>query len=250
MAERAGRVEGQVALVTGAGAGIGLATARALATEGAAVVAGDVARYDEAAEALRQLGADAAGIRLDVTDRASIVQAVALAVSRFGGLHILVNNAGIGWPQPLAEIGEEDWDRVMAVNVKGPFLCTQAAAPHLKGGGAVVNVSSLAGRSSSPLMGCQYSASKAGLLGLTRHLARELGPSGVRVNAICPGPIETDLLRRDTDEEAVRRIVATAPLGRLGRAEDIARAIVFLASEDAAFITGAALDANGGLWMA
>ena len=138
----------------------------------------------------------------------------------------------------------------MAVNLKGPFLCTQAAAPHLAAGGAVVNLSSLAGRSSSPAMGCHYSASKAGLLGLTRHLARELGPSGIRVNAICPGPVETDLLRRGMDDETSRRVVASTPLGRVGQPEDIARGIVFLASDDAAFITGAALDANGGLFMA
>jgi len=186
---------------------------------------------------------------MDVTDEASVQAAVDTAIERFGALNVLVNNAGIGWPRPLAEVTAEDWDRILAVNLRGPFFCARAAAPHLEGG-AIVNVASVAGRSSSLAMGCHYTASKAGLLGLTRHLARELAPRGTRVNAVCPGATETELLDRGMDDEGKRRTQAAVPLGRIGRPEDIARAIVFLASDDAAYVTGAALDANGGIFMA
>ncbi len=249
MVRNQGRVAGKVALVTGAAEGIGLATARLLAAEGAAVVLGDVARAEEAAESVRASAGRTIGLAMDVTDVASIERAVRAAVDQLGGLDILVNNAGIGAPAPLGEIEEADWDRILGVNLKGPFLCARAAAPHLEGG-AIVNVASVAGRSSSLAMGCHYTASKAGLLGLTRHLARELAPRRIRVNAVCPGPIETALLDRGMDEAAKQRTLASVPLGRLGQPDDIARAIVFLASDDAGFITGAALDANGGVFMA
>src|SRR5438105_9554925 len=130
-----------------------------------------------------------------------------------------------------------------------PFLCTQVAARHLEQGGAIINVASLAGRSSSPLQGCHYSASKAGLLGLTRHLARELGPRRIRVNAVCPGPIMTDMLTRSSTREQIDALVAQVPVGRTGTPQDIAAVIAFLASDDAAFITGASVDANGGIFM-
>jgi 3-oxoacyl-[acyl-carrier protein] reductase len=140
----------------------------------------------------------------------------------------------------------------VAVSMTGPFLFSRACLPGMikEGRGRIVNFSSTAGKSVSTLAGAHYTASKAGLLGLTRHLARELGPRGIRVNAVCPGPIQTALLDSEIDEEGKRRLVANVPLGRLGVPEDIARVIVFLASGDAAFITGAALDANGGIFMA
>jgi len=236
--------------VTGAASGIGLATARALAAEGASVVIGDLESYEDAADSVRAGGGEAVGVQLDVTAAATITAAVRQTVERFGGLNILVNNAGIGWPRPLADLDEADWDRVVGVNLKGPYLCMRAAAPHLAGGGAVVNVSSLAGRSSSPLQGCHYSASKAGLLGLTRHLARELAPRGIRVNAVCPGLISTGIFDRTTDPEARVHMAESVPLGRLGTPEDMASVIVFLASDDAGYVTGAYLDANGGVFMA
>ena len=250
MAMRAGRVEGKVALVTGARRGIGLATARALAAEGAKVVLGDVADVAEAVETVREDGGEAIGTTLDVTSTASAEAAVRLAVEQFGGLDILVNNAGIGGRAALLDVTDELWDRIMTVNLKGPFICSRAAVPHLKPGSAIVNLASLAGRASSPAMACAYSASKAGLLGLTRHLAKELAPLGIRVTAVNPGTIDTELLNVGFDAERLAETVRTIPLGRIGQPEDIARVIVFLASDDAGYVTGASLDTNGGIFMA
>jgi 3-oxoacyl-[acyl-carrier protein] reductase len=245
-----GRLSGKVALVTGAGGGIGRATVTRLAAEGAAVVVADLKGYSPVVDAVRAAGGRALGVELDVTSSQSARTAVQEAVAQFGGLHILVNNAGIDQRGLLEELTERDWDRLLAVNLKGPFLCSQAAAKHLEGGGAIVNVASLAGRSSSPLQGCHYSASKAGLLGLTRHLARELGPRHIRVNAVCPGPVLTEMLRRSTSSEGIAALAAQVPVGRAGTPEDIASVIAFLASEDAGYINGVSLDANGGIFMA
>jgi len=250
MAGRDGRLAGRVALVTGAGGGIGRATVERLAADGAAVVAGDLRGHEPLVEAVRAAGGRALGLELDVTSAASVRAAVEAAVAQFGGLHILVNNAGIDQRGRLEELSEADWDRMLAVNLKGPFLCSQAAARHLEGGGAIVNVASLAGRSSSPIQGCHYSASKAGLLGLTRHLARELGPRRIRVNAVCPGLIMTDMVTRSTSRDRIEELAAQVPVGRAGTPQDIAGVIAFLASEDAGYINGASLDANGGIFMA
>ncbi len=250
MAGKAERLAGKVALVTGASGGIGRAAVERLAGEGAAVVAGDLKGYAAVADSVRRAGGRSLGVELDVTRAASARAAVEAAVAEFGGLHILVNNAGIDQRVLLEDLSEADWDRVLTVNLKGPFLCAQAAVRRLEGGGAIVNVASLAGRSSSPLQGCHYSASKAGLLGLTRHLARELGSRRIRVNAVCPGPILTDMLTRSTSSEGIADLAAQVPLGRAGTPEDIAGVIAFLASDDAGYITGASLDANGGIFMA
>lgn len=236
--------------MTGAGGGIGFATARALAAEGARVVLGDVADLTETVQSLRATGAEAVGTHLDVTSAASAEGAVGLAVREFGRLDILVNNAGVGRPAPLAEVTEELWDWILDINLKGPFICTQAAAPQMAAGGAVVNVASLAGRSSSPAMACAYSASKAGLLGLTRHLAKELAPRGIRVTAVNPGVVQTSLVANNYPSEHLARTIETIPLGRVAQPDEIARAIVFLASDDASYVTGASLDTNGGIFMA
>lgn len=247
---RAGRVEGKVALVTGASGGIGRATAVALAREGAKLVLGDVADLAESAEAVRAAGtSEVISLKLDVTSAADAEAAVSRAVSELGRLDILINNAGVGKPAPLAQVTDELWDWIMDINLKGAFICSRAAAPRLTPGGAIVNVASLAGRASSPVMACAYSASKAGLLGLTRHLARELGPRGIRVTAINPGVVIT-ALTENISPEHLEALTESIPLGRAAQPEDIAKVIVFLASDDAGYVTGASLDANGGIFMA
>jgi NAD(P)-dependent dehydrogenase (short-subunit alcohol dehydrogenase family) len=251
MAAREGRVAGKVALVTGARGGIGRATAVALAAEGARLVLGDVAELQETAEAVRAAGAtDVLTVKLDVTSAADAEGAVARAVAELGRLDVLVNNAGVGRPAPLADVTDELWDWIMDVNLKGAFICARAAAPRMGAGGAIVNVASLAGRASSPAMACAYSASKAGLLGLTRHLAKELAPRGIRVTAVNPGVVITPLSVDNYPPEHLARVIGTVPLGRAAQPEEIASVIVFLASDDAGYVTGASLDANGGIFMA
>ena len=251
MATRKGRVEGKVALVTGAQGGIGRATAMALAAEGARLVLGDIADLQETAQAVFEAGdLPAVSVKLDVTSRTDAEAAVARAIEQFGQLDILVNNAGVGRPAPLAEVTDELWDWTIDINLKGPFICARAAAPHMGPGSAIVNVASLAGRASSPGMACAYSASKAGLLGLTRHLARELAPRGIRVTAVNPGVVMTSLVANNYPAEHLARTIETIPLGRASEPEEIASVIVFLASDDARYVTGASLDANGGIFMA
>lgn len=250
MAAREGRVAGKVALVTGARGGIGRATALALAAEGADLVLGDVANLEETAEAVRAAGAERViTAKLDVTRAAEAEAAVSRGVQELGRLDILVNNAGVGKPAPLAEVTDELWDWIMDVNLKGAFICSRAAAPHMGPGSAIVNVASLAGRASSPVMACAYSASKAGLLGLTRHLAKELGPRGIRVTAVNPGVVITALTESFSPEH-LERVTESISLGRTSQPEEIAKVIVFLASDDAGYVTGASLDANGGIFMA
>jgi NAD(P)-dependent dehydrogenase (short-subunit alcohol dehydrogenase family) len=250
MVVRAGRVEGKVALVTGARGGIGRATALALAAEGADLVLGDIADLNETAEAARAAGAErVVTTRLDVTRAADAEAAVARAIQELGRLDVLVNNAGVGKPAPLAETSDELWDWIMDINLKGAFICSRAAAPHMSPGSAIVNVASLAGRASSPVMACAYSASKAGLLGLTRHLAKELGPRGIRVTAVNPGVVIT-ALTENFPPGHLERVIETIPLGRPSQPEEIAKVIVFLASDDAGYVTGASLDTNGGIFMA
>jgi len=247
---RKGRVEGKVALVTGASGGIGRATAIALAAEGARLVLGDIADLEATAQAVFEAGdLPAVSVRLDVTSRSDAEAAVARAIEQYGRLDILVNNAGVGRPSPIAEVTDELWDWILDINLKGPFICARAAAPHLGPGSAIVNVASLAGRASSPAMACAYSASKAGLLGLTRHLAKELGPRGIRVTAVNPGVVMTSLVADNYPPGHLERVVETIPLGRASGPEEVASVIVFLASDDAGYVTGASVDANGGIFM-
>jgi 3-oxoacyl-[acyl-carrier protein] reductase len=251
MAAQGGRVAGKVALLTGAAGGIGLATARALVAEGAHLVMGDVADLAPALASLQDAGGETpVAVRLDVTETSSAEAAVARAVEQFGKLDILINNAGVGKPASLAEVTDDLWDWIIDINLKGPFICSRAAAPHLADGGAIVNLASLAGRASSPGMACAYSASKAGLLGLTRHLAKELAPRGIRVTAVNPGVVDTTLVSNNYPKDHLARTIETIPLGRVAQPEEIAKVIVFLASDDASYVTGASLDTNGGIFMA
>ncbi|MCW5771564.1 MAG: SDR family oxidoreductase [Rhodospirillaceae bacterium] len=237
----------KVAVVTGAAAGIGAATARALAAAGARVALIDREAAGAAAVAKEIPGARAYGA--DVSDKNAVETTFAAIGADFGGIDILVNNAGIESVWTIERMPEAEWDRVLAVNLKGAMLCTQAAVAPMRarGGGAIVNVASVAGKLISFSGGASYTASKAGMLGFTRHAAFELGIDRIRVNAVCPGPTLTPMIRRNLDDAQQRAVEKRVPLGRWIRPEDIANAVVFLAGDGAAMCTGTSIDVDGGV---
>jgi NAD(P)-dependent dehydrogenase (short-subunit alcohol dehydrogenase family) len=243
---------GRVALITGAARGLGLAAAERFLAGGARVVV-NVRRPEQAAAAAARLGESGGGERVlvlpgDVASSATVRAMVAQALDRFGRLDVLVNNAAAAFSTRFEQIGEEEWRRAVDVNLTAAFLCIQAALPAMKANryGRVVNLSSTAGKSVSTLGGAHYTASKAGLLGLTRAAAKELGPHGITVNAVCPGLIDTELTREHATPEQLAVHARSFPVPRLGTAAEVAELISFLASERAGYITGAAIDINGG----
>lgn len=246
----AGRFDGKVVIVTGAARGMGKATAIAFAREGAQVVVNDLApdASKRAAQEIRAAGGTATAIAADVSRREEAQRLVEETVRRYGTVDVLVNNAGVLSRTALEEISEDEWDHVMAVNVKGVFLCTQAVFPIMKarGYGKIVNVASSAGRSVSTFGGAAYTTSKAAVLGLTRHIAREGAPHGINCNSTSPGSMDTEMVRENATPERIAAESAKIPLGRLGTADDEARLVLFLASDDASYITGATVDINGG----
>lgn len=249
------RLAGKVAIVTGAASGIGRATAERFAREGAKVVIADV-RAEAAAEAAAEISAeDALAVTVDVTSRESTETMVAETVARFGALHVLYNNAGVDSAGDVVETSEEDWERCLAVNAKGTYLCSRAAVPAIEasGGGAIVNQGSVAS-----LVGIRrfaaYCAAKGAVLGLTRSMALDLAPRGIRVNCICPGTVFTPLMepmltaRGGGDlQRGLELTIEKYPVGRLGDPADIAALALFLASDEAAFVTGAAYPVDGGM---
>lgn len=239
------RLQNKTALVTGAGRGIGRAIAVALAQAGAYVAACDLDTGDSLA-AIQAAGGRGQAFTLDVTDKARIQQ----VVEQVGRVDILVNNAGIYEVLSIAEISEAQWDRVLAVNLKGTFLCSQAVMGQMKerGQGRIINMASSAGKTGGVLSGAHYAASKAGIICFTKSLAREMGPYGVTVNAVSPGRIDTPMIKAAPAEEN-EAIRLQTPLQQIGQPEDVAQAVLFLASEEARFITGEILDVNGGLLM-
>ena len=243
----------RVAIVTG-GAGInglGFATARMLAAHGARVVILDLAGANPAAAAA-ELGSGHLGLVADITQRDDCQAAAAAALAQFGRIDILFNNAGITQARKTLDITAADYDAVLDVSLRGTLLMSQAVLPAMQrqGGGSIVSTSSVsAQRGGGILGGPHYSAAKAGVLGLTRAMAREFGPDGIRVNAITPGLIATDIIKGKLTEERKDTIAQEIPLARLGRAEDIAGAVVFLASDLAKPITGQALHVNAGHWF-
>ena len=241
---------GKVAVVTGGARGIGLAIARALAAEGAAVSIWDLLE-EEAAGAAKDLeatGAKASALKVDVTSAEDVDRAVAGTVDVLGGLDILVNNAGITRDNMFLRMDEKDWDLVLTVNLKSAFLCTKAVARRMrKTGGAIVNVASIVGQIGNAGQ-ANYSASKAGLIGLTKTCARELARYNVRVNAVAPGFIDTAMTRK-LPEEAREELTRNIPLQRLGSPEDVAAVVAFLAGDGAGYVTGQVVRVCGGMVM-
>ena len=240
------RFQDNVAVVTGAASGIGAATARALAAEGA-----KVALLDTNEVALQGIAAEIPGslaVAVDVASAASIQSGFEAVLKRFGSIHVLVNSAGVIGKFTLQNMSEEEMDRVLDINLKGTMLCTQAviAPMRAQGGGAVVNVASMAAKRVSYAGAANYTASKAGVLGFTWHAAFELGAYKIRVNAVCPGPTLTGMsAKRNAAQRA--ETAARIPLGRWVMPEDVANAILFLASDEAAMCTGTSLDVDGGI---
>jgi 3-oxoacyl-[acyl-carrier protein] reductase len=246
------RFQEQVAVITGAARGIGRAIALAFVGEGAKVALVDI--DGEAMERVREeigtRGGQALPIPCDISRSSDVGEMVNRVLRRFGRIDVLVNNAGIIRRGTIETVTEEDWDRVIAINLKGTFNCCKAVVAPMKkqGGGKIVNVSSISGKMGDITSAPGYGPSKAGGDALMKTLARQLAPYGIRANAVAPHAIETEMSAQ-WSEERRREIIAAIPLGRLGRPEDVAQAVLFLASDAASFITGEILDVNGGALM-
>lgn len=250
-------LQNKVALVTGASRGIGAATAKILAERGAkvALTARTVADLESVSSVINQAGGEALVLPANILDSKQVSTAVETLLRTWKRIDILINNAGLGTPiAPVEEIGEEDWDQTVALNLKSAFLCTRAVAPYMKKQryGRIVNVSSYAGRNYSLISGPQYSSAKAGLLGFTKHMAAELGPYGICVNAVAPSIVLTARVQakweaRSAEEQ--RTILSRIPLRRLAQPEEVAKVIAFLASDDASYVNGVCVDINGGSYM-
>lgn len=255
------RIDGHIAVVTGAAQGLGLGIAERLARNGASVVMADLQRKkaEEESGRLRKLGLETMPAYVDVSDSAAVYACFDAAAEAHGRLDILVNNAGVGQKvAPIVELDDVEWDRVIRVTLTGTFYCCRAAGRIMERqeSGAIVNISSINGQNPAALVAA-YNAAKEGVISLTRTLARELAAYGVRVNAVCPGPVYTEFNRSNmaqrsktlglTEEEMIERIRSAIPLGRWGKPEDIANGVAFLCSPAAGWITGEVLRVSGGM---
>ncbi len=242
-------LENRIALVTGAGRGIGRAIAHELARRGAAVVVNDKSGEGVVCSEIREFGGKADCFKADISDFSDAQNLVKFTLDTFGDLHILVNNAGITRDGLILTMSEQDWDSVIAVNLKGTFNCSKAAVKHMirKRYGRIISIASVAGQMGNPGQ-TNYSSSKAGQIGFTKSLAREVASRNITVNAIAPGFVDTTILDA-MSPETLEAMLKMVPLGRKGKPEEIAYAAAFLASDEAAYITGQTLGVDGGMAM-
>ena len=245
----------KIAIVTGGGRGIGRAITRALAQRKIDVVVTYLTQHDaceQTAADVRALGCAALVVQADVTQRASVRQLISTVTEKFGRIDVLVNNAGILQQKPFNTITDEDWDTMLATNLKGVFVCSHEVLPVIVrqgGGGSIVNISSSGGQLGG-MLAVHYAVSKAGVISMTRSLARVGAPDGIRVNCVTPGLIETEMSQKEIHSEVgQQKISREIPLRRAGLVEEVASAVVFLASDEAAYITGQSINVNGGLYM-
>ena len=244
-------LEGKIALVTGAAQGIGRAIALLLAQKGADIVVSDInlEKAEEMAKEIEAVGRKGMAIKVDVANTDDVERMIEAILEQFGQIDILVNNAGIARDKLILRMTEEDWDAVLNVNLKGTFNCTKAVIKHMskQRKGKIVNIASVVGEMGN-VGQANYSASKAGVIGFTKTIAREFAQRGINVNAIAPGYIETPMTEVLTEKvkEELRRMI---PMERLGRPEDVAQAVLFLVSETSSYITGQVLNVNGGIYM-
>ena len=242
--------EGKVAIITGGGQGMGRSVAQKLGLEGANVIVNDknLEALSKVVNDLTSSGVSAVAAPGDVTKKDDVDAIVATALDEFGTVDILVNNAGILFRTPLLDMEEEEWDLVINVNMKGTYLFSRAVIPHMRkaGWGRIVNFSSTAGKAVSTLGGPHYTAAKAGILGLTRAVAKEVAPMGITVNAVCPGLVDTEMVQENVSNQQLTRYIDSFPIPRICDPSEVAELVAFLASDRAAYITGASLDINGG----
>ncbi|MEX2720762.1 MAG: SDR family NAD(P)-dependent oxidoreductase [Candidatus Wukongarchaeota archaeon] len=244
-------LKGKVAIVTGASRGLGRGMAIGLARAGANVVVTDILDTKETVDEVKKLGREALGIKVNVTKKSDVEAMVQQTLEKFGMVDILVNNAGILRIEPTEDMKEEDWDKVLAINLKGQFLCAREVGKHMikQKSGKIINMSSIAGKFGNP-QSAAYNASKAGVILLTKTLAIDWGKHNIQVNAICPGAFYTPMTEESfKDENLVQMIKTSVPLGRYGEPEDLVGTVIYLASEASNYVTGHALVVDGG-WTA
>jgi len=240
----------KTAIITGGGQGMGKACAISLSAKGINTVINDLdeLKAKKTVEEIKDLGGESIIAPGDVTSKSDMQKILESSISNYGSIEILINNAGVLKPTKVTDISEKEWDWVISVNLKGTFLFSQAVIPFMRKGGwgRIINFSSTAGKNISTLGGAHYTAAKAGILGFTRHLASEEAKFGITVNAVCPGLIDTEMVKNTINKDDIRKYTNSFPIQRLGKATEVASLVLFLASDKADYITGASLDINGG----